>query len=67
MLINYQTGKICENIPDHEWELFPVCHAQAYRFFCKKCGIGSYIGPSYLLLEKYKPIPPETARKEPLP
>jgi hypothetical protein len=52
MLINYQKGKCCEKISDHEWETFPPCHSQAYRFVCKKCGIGSYIGPSYSLLEK---------------
>ncbi len=54
MLINYAKTKVCENVSDHEWKLYPPGHKQAYRWYCVKCGISSYIGPSYQLLEKYQ-------------
>jgi hypothetical protein len=47
--------KMCATIPEHEWISIPPTPSQPYRYHCAKCGIGSYIGPSYLLLDKYKP------------
>ncbi len=67
MLINYAKTKVCENVSDHEWKLYPPGHKQAYRWYCVKCGISSYIGPSYQLLEKYQKKPqlnqPEGGRR----
>jgi hypothetical protein len=39
---------------EHEWQ--PARTGKNYRFYCKKCAVFSYIGPTYDLIDKTKSV-----------